>query len=259
MVLALIPGSLSAKEGDEFPGRSLFPTIDVIEVDDLKQRLKDVVVVDVRSRYEYDTLRIKGARHIQLGSKTFIDEMRALRAEDPKRTIVTYCNGKTCMKSYKAARECKLEKIDGVVAYDAGIMDWAKAYPDDAQLLGRSPVDPKKLLSKDKFNSHTLEPEKFEVEAGKNNVIVVDMRDRFQREATSLFVGKETRVYLDDQDALDKLIAQAKRENKTLIIYDQAGKQVQWLQYYLEDKDLTNYYFMKGGSREYFKYLRAQL
>ena len=259
MLLALVSGSVNAAEGDEFPGRSLFPTIEVIELEDLKTRLNEVVVVDVRSRYEYDTLRIKGARHIQLGSKTFIDEMKALRAEDPKRTIVTYCNGKTCMKSYKAARQCKLEKIPGVVAYDAGIMDWAQAYPEHAELLGKSPVDRKKLIAKSTFKKHLLKPGDFEAKIGKGNSLVLDMRDRFQREATSLFVGQEYQVYMDDTESLKKYIQQANREGKELLIYDQAGKQVRWLMYYLEDNSAGNYYFMDGGAREYYKFLRAQL
>jgi len=259
MLLALVPGSLSAQEANEFPGRSLFPTIDVIELEDLKQRLNEVVVVDVRSQYEYDTLRIKGARHIQLGSKTFVDEMKALRAEDPKRTIVTYCNGKTCMKSYKAVRECKIENIPGVVAYDAGIMDWAQAYPDHAELLGKSPVDRNRLIAKSTFKKHLLQPAEFESKVGQGKVIVLDMRDRFQREATSLFVGQENQVYMDDTATLKKYIQQANREGKELLIYDQAGKQVRWLMYYLEDNSAPNYYFMEGGAREYFKFLRAQL
>ena len=54
-------------------------------------------------------------------------------------------------------------------------------------------------------------------------------------------------------------IQQANREGKELLIYDEVGKQVRWLMYYLEDNNAPNYYFMKGGVREYFKFLRAQL
>ncbi|MGD8885229.1 MAG: rhodanese-like domain-containing protein, partial [Gammaproteobacteria bacterium] len=73
----------------------------------------------------------------------------------------------------------------------------------------------------------------------------------------SIFVGREHRVSIDNTRRLDRYIEKAKRENKALLIYDAAGKQVRWLQYYLEDKGLTSYYFMKGGIRAYYKDIKS--
>jgi len=42
-----------------------------------------------------------------------------------------------------------------------------------------------------------------------------------------------------------------------LMIYDAAGKQVRWLQYYLEDKGLKSYYFMAGGINAYYNEMKA--
>ncbi|MEK7816390.1 MAG: hypothetical protein AAB294_06180, partial [Pseudomonadota bacterium] len=47
------------------------------------------------------------------------------------------------------------------------------------------------------------------------------------------------------------IIERAKKEKKTLLVYDQVGKQVQWFQYYLESRGLKDYYFMKGGAQAY--------
>ncbi|MFX1517887.1 MAG: sulfurtransferase, partial [Promethearchaeota archaeon] len=52
-------------------------------------------------------------------------------------------------------------------------------------------------------------------------------------------------------------VGKALKENKTLLIYDAAGKQVRWLQYYLEDKGLKSYYFMAGGINAYYSDLKA--
>jgi hypothetical protein len=87
---------------------------------------------------------------------------------------------------------------------------------------------------------------------------VLDVRDRFQREGISLFVGREHRVYLDDTDTLDRYIRRAKRQGKGLLIYDAAGKQVRWLQYYLEDRGVKTYHFMDGGMRSYFKGIKSE-
>ncbi|UCE89154.1 MAG: rhodanese-like domain-containing protein [Pseudomonadota bacterium] len=246
-----------AKDESEFPGRKLYPAVKYIELDDLQKQFNNVVVVDVRSSYEYQTLRIKGAVNIPLASKEFVADMKALRARDA-RQIVVYCNGKTCMKSYKAATKCRTHNIADVVSFDRGIMDWAQANPDRAVLLGRSPVDPGRLISKSTFKKRLVDPMKFEEQVATGKAVVVDVRDRFQREAVGLFTGLEGRGYIDDPSTLDKYIAKAKAQNKPMYVYDAAGKQVRWLMYYLEDQKVSEYYFMKGGARAYYNAIRAQ-
>jgi predicted sulfurtransferase len=248
------------KSTKEYPGRDLFPEIPYVELQDFYQKLKrnEVSVVDVRSAYEYDTLRIAGAINIPVASKTFASDMRKLRMSDSK-PIVVYCNGKTCMKSYEAARQAAVEKIDNVIAYDAGIMDFAKTFPKDTLLLGKTLNDPGKLISKEDFKKHLLTPEKFGERIADSSDIVLDVRDRFQREGISIFVGREFRVPIDNTKRLDRYIEQAMKENKSLLIYDAAGKQVEWLQYYLEDKGLKSYYFMQGGISAYYKDMKLEL
>lgn len=85
---------------------------------------------------------------------------------------------------------------------------------------------------------------------GTGKVIILDVRDPFQRNSTALFYGKEHRVYINDASGLDKYIAQANNEGKKLLIYDEVGEQVRWLQYYLEGKGAKSYSFMKGGVYE---------
>lgn len=249
----LITVSVNAK-ADEFPGRVKYPTVPYIEIADLQKIKGDVIIVDVRSNYEYKTLRIKGALNIALSSQQFIDDMMKLRNDNKDKKIIVYCNGKTCLKSYKAVLKCNHANIKDVISYDAGIMDWAKTYPNDAVLLGESPIDPAKIISKKTFQTYLLTPEKFENKIGEG-ALVLDVRDSFQRDATGLFHGKENRVYINDATGLDKYIAKANNENKTLLIYDEVGKQVRWLQYYLERKNSKSYFFMKGGVKDYYKYL----
>ena len=257
-MMVWLPETLAAPpaQNAEFPGRSLFPTTPVIDIDAVHARFNDVVMVDARSAYEYDTLHIKGALNIPVASDDFVDRMRALRAKD-KRQIVTYCNGKTCLKSYEAAYKCRVAKIPNVVAYDAGIMDWAHKYPDQAVLLGKSPVDPRRLIAPEDTQKHLLSPQQFEDRVGGSDAIVIDMRDPFQRDAISIFVGREHRVHFNEPRKIEAFITRAKQERKPLLIYDEVGKQVLWLQYQLEDENVPEYYFMKGGAEGYYKHLRT--
>ena len=249
-------GSAAMAES-EFPGRDVYPEVHYISLEDLHAKRNQVVIVDVRSAYEFQTLRIDNAKNISLADANFSAQMAALRKQDA-RPIVVYCNGKTCMKSYKAVMTCMNDGIKDVVAFDAGIMDWAQRYPNETLLLDVKLSDPRKLISKAHFKRHTLSPDAFGEHLANSDDIVLDVRDRFQREGLSLFVGREYRVYLDDTKRLDRLLDKAKRERKGLLIYDASGHQVQWLQYYLEYKGLSNYYFMDGGIHAYYQQIERK-
>ena len=260
IVLLFAQQVLSKEANKEFPGRDLYPEVPYIELQDFYQKLKrkEVVVVDVRSSLEFDTLRVKDAVNIPLASKTFVADMRKLRMSDD-RPIIVYCNGKTCMKSNKAARTGDIEKIKDVVSYDAGIMDIANSFPKDALLLGKTLDNPKQLISKSDFKKHLISPDKFGERIANTSDIVLDVRDRFQREGISIFVGREYRVSFDNKRRLNRYIDKAIKEKKALLVYDAAGKQVRWLQYYLEDKGLKSYYFMQGGINAYYKDMKSEL
>ena len=67
-----------------------------------------------------------------------------------------------------------------------------------------------------------------------------------------MFSRYEESISMEDKASLNKFIKKAKAENKTLFIYDAVGKQVRWLQYYLEQQNAGRYYFMKGGAQAFF-------
>ena len=247
-----------AANNDEFPNRKLFPAVPVISMDDLYKKMDKVLIVDVRSKYEHDTINIVKALNIPVQEPNFVERMRQLRKENPKTTIVAYCNGKTCKKSYEAVQKCRNAHIPDVVAYDQGIFDWAKKYPQTAQLLGKSPVDLRKLISKADLQKRMISVGQFENMAPRKDVIVLDIREPLQREGVSLFPGIDRGADMDDKKALDTYINDALRNNKTLLVYDGVGKQVEWLMYYLEDRGLTHYAFMKGGARAYYANLQKQ-
>ena len=225
-----------------------------IELEDLRKQQKDVVIVDTRSKFEFDTLKIKGAVNVPVALKTFDAEVQKLREKTGK-TLVFYCNGHTCMKSYKAAKRAAKLGLKDVYAYDAGIFVWAKAYPDQAELLGKSPVDTRHILSKKQFKARLLHPDKFSEFAtdDPSKVIVLDIRDKYQRAGVGFFPIQERWTSLNKMDKVYRYIRKAKEKGKTLFIYDEVGKQVRWLQYALEKEGIKNYYFMDKGATGYYK------
>ncbi len=244
------PAAAAPDKAAEFPLRPQYIDVPIIETAEFDKKYNQVFIVDVRSPYEYETLRVKDAVLIPVTDKNFAAKVRELREKSAEKPIVFYCNGKTCRKSYDAVLKAKAARITGsLYCYDAGVADWARAHPEKATLLGRSPVNVEDVITEAKFKARLLEPKAFEAKVGLNTV-VLDVRDRAQRD-TQLFPFKELRAQLEEKDKIDSIIDQAKREKKTLLVYDAVGKQVDWFQYYLENKGVSGYYFMKGGAQGY--------
>ena len=249
LVVLALSGVGLVSAADEYPLRVRYPDVPIITTNELTARIDAVTVIDVRSKYEFDTLHVKGAVHVPLSKTGFGEAIARLRAKDNK-TFVFYCNGKTCHKSYDAVLLAMRARVNDVYSYDAGIMDWAKAHPDRTVLLGRSPIQPSELIEAEKFKAHLLEPKDFAARAD-GNAIILDVRDRVQRDSP-LFPFKERRAELGEIKKLDAAIEDAKQHKKTLLVYDEVGKQVEWFQYHLESRGLKDYYFMKGGSQKFF-------
>lgn len=253
---AVVTGT-SAFAKELFPHRANYPDVQHIERANLESRYENVVIVDVRSRYEFETIHIAGAINISVSKSSFGRKVKELRTRSNK-TIVFYCNGHTCSKSYKATRKAQSAGVKNVLAFDAGIFDWAHNNPKRSVLLGQSPINPNDLISKKEFKKRLLTPEEFQKNVEYSSVIVLDVRSRLQRAGAGLFPFYEKYAGLDDQKKLDRYIAIARREKKTLLAYDAVGKQVRWFEYYLRKKGITKYYFMKDGADGYFKLLAKQ-
>lgn len=245
--------SANADSDEGFPGRAKFKDVSVYELSELKDSLDNAVVVDARSNYEFETLRIKGAKNIPVASKEFEEDVSKLRASTQK-PIVFYCNGRSCFKSYIAVKKARDAGVKNTFAFDAGIFEWTKAYPDQAVLLEQTPVKTADLISSKLFKSRLLGPDHFSEMATsmKQKTMVLDVRDKYQRAGAGFFPGKERWVSLDQKERLIGYINKAKKQNRTLYVYDEVGKQVRWLQYELEKAGLKNYYFMKKGASGYF-------
>ncbi len=251
LFLVFFSASSAVADGG-FPGRPLFHDVPVIETKDLHQKRDGVVVVDVRSQFEYDTLRIKDAVHIPISDTKFGATVAELR-KTTKNPIVFYCNGRSCLKSYEAVRKARLARVDDTYAFDAGIIEWAEAYPAQTTLLGNTPIKAGDLIDNRKFEARLLPASQFKSRMAPQT-LVLDVRDRMQRSVVSVFPAQD-HIALDESQKLERYLEKAKKSNSMLLIYDQVGHQVRWLQYYLERRGIKNYYFLKEGAEGYLKSL----
>ena len=233
---------------EEFPYRAEYDDCRPIATDELARRLDagDVVVVDVRSKIEYDVIHVDGAVHIPVAHGTFAKQVADLAAANPGSELAFYCNGVTCLKSYKATRKAMAAGIADVLAYDAGIPAWATAYPERTLLLGETVTYPEsQIIAKATFKERCVDYEAFKTMAAGDNAIVVDVREPLQRGTTLENVGAARPIPLDV--FIPNFVAKGEAKDKTVLIYDQVGKQVRWLMYYLENQGYENYWFLDGG------------
>lgn len=229
----------------QFPLRSHFSSVITISHQELAKRFDDMLIIDVRSAYEFQVLHINNAINVPITNLGFIPTLKVLRAND-NREIVFYCNGTTCEKSYIANSKAQQNNIQNIFTFDLGILAWSQKHPDKATFFGDSPLAVNKLISTKKFDMHNLSPKEF-VNKIDNNALVIDIREPFQRDITIL--GQES--ILVPLNNFHRILATMQKKNATLLIYDAVGKQVKWLQYLLEKQGIKNYYFMKGGVRAY--------
>ena len=249
LVNVLLSGSLFA-QANSYPGRAIYPMVNVYDTQKLNQSYHEVIIVDVRSPFEFDTLHINKAVNIPLNSRQFGKLIKALH-EDGK-PIVFYCNGHRCFHSYKAVIKSRKVGINNVFSYDSGIFDWSKAYPEKATLLGITPVNAGQIISKEGLQEHLLAPAEFALKINTKSVIL-DIREPVQRGLLELYPYRQVNISLSEKAKLVKFLEKYKASDNTLFIYDEGGTQVRWLQYYLINIGVTNYFFMEGGVKKFFK------
>ena len=256
-------GAANAGEKDEFPLRWRYPDVKTLSTAEFHKMYPKVLVVDSRTKFEWETMRVNGSINVPVDevdtgmSRVFEKGILKAFEAQPKSTIVFYCNGKTCPKSYEAARRALHVGLMNVYAYDAGIFDWAKAHPELTTLYEKTPIAASDLISADDLKAHTLSANDFRAKANADpcGCIIVDIRDFGQRDFL-LFPMREEHLNLDKKAALDAVIERAKKEKKTLLIYDAVGKQVMWFQYYLVRHQVKSYFFMQGGEAGYIASIR---
>ncbi len=251
-VAGLMLVAVSVAAAEDFPLRAKYPQTKPISTEELAASYERAIVVDVRSDIEYDVAHINKARHISIALSNFVNELEKVRSKDGAEPMAFYCNGYHCAKSYKAAVAATDAGFGNVFVYDAGIYDWINAHPEKATLMGKTPAAREKLISEEAFNRRKLAYAEFEKRAAAPNTLVIDIREPFQR-AKDPQLPQNRQLKLPNMrnipsDRLVPLLRAKEFKGQHLLITDAVGKQVQWLQYYLEEEGYTDYYFLDNGA-----------
>jgi rhodanese-related sulfurtransferase len=248
VILMLLTGNAFSAE---FPLRKKYPDVKPISLADLNANYNETIIIDVRSKEEFEVIHVSKAKHVPVTKSSFLADLEKVRSKEDAASIAFYCNGHTCAKSYKAAEKAMNAGFKNIYCFDAGIFEWATAYPENSVLLGKSPVDPGSLISKADLNARMIGWTDFSAQAGAAGSMIIDIRDPFQRSKDATLPQNKNvklkRVRNIPLDRLTKLLAKGEFKDQQLLIFDAVGKQVRWLQYYLEEGGYSNYAFLEKG------------
>ncbi len=250
-LLAFAFGLAPALAQSPYVLRPKYPQVKPITTEELNRQYEQAVIVDTRSNIEYDVVHVSKAHFIPVALGTFMTEVAKLRAKNATNPLVFYCNGYDCAKSFEAAVQAMNEGFSNVFCYDAGIYDWAKAHPEKTTLMGRTPSDKNKLLTAEALKARKISWAEFRKRADDPNAMVIDIREPFQRDRDAKLPQNQIPAVPNlrniPSDRLVPLLNAKEFKDKTLLITDAVGKQVQWMQYYLEENGYKNYYFLDNG------------
>lgn len=235
--------SVAVSFAEDFPLRAKFPKVKYVSTETLSKDYNQSVIVDVRSDLEYDVIHINKAVHIPVAQATFIKDLEKVRGKDSDKSVIFYCNGHTCAKAYEAAEQAMDASFKNVFAYDAGIHDWVKVHPEKTTLMGVTPAPKNKLISKEALAKKKISMDEFKRRAEAGKAVVIDIREPVQRKVIPSF----PKLRNVPSDRLLPLLAKGEFKGNDLLIFDAVGKQVEWLQYYLEKYGYSNYSFLKDG------------
>lgn len=251
LALALFFAPVLAFGAGDFPLRDKYPQVPPIGTGELAQHYDKTIVVDVRSGIEFDVVHVAKAVHLPIALGNFLQELEKTRSKEEKTPIAFYCNGTTCAKSYKAAASALEAGFGNVYVYDAGIFEWAKENPEKTALMGTQPASLEQLISKEALDKRKVPFAEFARMASDPQAVVVDIREPYQR-AKNPELPQNRMLALEKvrnipSDRLVPLLRKGDFKDKRLLIADAVGKQVQWLQYYLEEAGYRNYHFLDQG------------
>lgn len=244
-LLMSVSWSWASEDGSAFPLRAAYPDVPFISMEDLAAEYDDVIIVDVRSNFEYDVVSIAKAVHIPIALESFLFDLENLRAKDSFKKFVFYCNGTTCPKSYDAVKRAQENGFKQCYVYDTGIFEWIKAYPERGVLMGETPVPQEKIISEERFQAKMIDNfDIFLLKAREENSLAIDIRDPIQRDV----IPDIPFLRNIPLDRLLPLLKAGELKDKLLLLHDNVGKQVRWLQYYLEHYGYEQYFFLEKGA-----------
>ena len=255
---------MAVDKTDQYPKRKFYPQLNYIDTKEFAAGIKNkrFEVIDVRDNISYKALHVEVATNIVLTSDDFEQQMLDFAAKTNK-PLAIYCNGISCSKSYIASSKTieafKKNKINKkVYTYDSGINAIAYAHNDLVLKDGKPISDDNPLISKEQIAKHALTPEKFEdylAEHHDDDFMILDIREKNEKIINKLFMFRgEKNISLTKRDKLIAYLNKIKSEDKTLLVYDASGRQIDGIYELLRIIEIDKWHYLQGGEYGYSQY-----
>jgi len=237
-----------------FPLRAKWPKLVPISTQELDEAQSSgrAVIIDVRTPAEFDVMQIKGSHNIIAVDIMWQSEVfQKLMEGRPDPLLVFYCNGVDCTKSYKAAETAVSLGFQNVRVYDAGIFDWARNYPERTVFFGKAMTKAslsKLLISDDELGKRLVDTDLFLKMAQSGKYAVVDIRDPRERVEHPIEFPNIKQAPLD---AFVLYLETGVIPRESILLLDNVGRQVIWAHYYLKKHMCRDYYFLRGGVKQW--------
>ncbi len=229
--------------GQAYPLRPFYPAARTIDTAGLEQSYFESIIIDVRSRFEYEVVRINKAKHVPLGEGDFIAEIKRYRAPVSKIPLIFYCNDPACSRAFRAALLAQAAGYENVHVYDSGVFSLLMAAPEKVSLMGTTPAQPDMVIPDDYYEKVQIDFEEFVKRTSRIGTLIIDIRDIYHRDFEPNLEG----VRNIPMESFLKAVTNRIWAEKKLLIFDQNGEQTRWLQYFLQANGYTDYAFLRGG------------
>lgn len=228
---------------EQFPLRAFYPSVQIIETETLLQQYAEAIIIDVRSSFEFDVVRINAARHVELSSPDFLQEIVSLRAPRSATPLIFYCNDPSCSRAFRAAVLAQSAGFSHIYTYDAGVFSLMKKSPALVTLMETTPAQATRVISTERYANAQLDFAQFKERSTAVGALVIDIRDIYRRQR--LPAMKNIRNI--PMESLLQGITNRIWAEKKLLIFDQHGEQTRSLQYFLQANGYSDYAFLRGG------------
>jgi rhodanese-related sulfurtransferase len=141
------------------------------------------------------------------------------------------------------------------LVFDGGIFKYSQISPINTLLLDKPISISNRPIPMSKFTQHLLDVDEFNDEIMKHidsekSFNILDIRARINQQGLSIYSGvpNNKHIALNKTKKLKRYLKKVAKNNDTLFVYDWSGRQLRWIQYYIDEQGVNNYYFLHGGA-----------
>ena len=248
VALAVLPMAFALDSEPEhgFPLRKKYPTLPVVSTADFVA-MDNPIVIDSRTRGEFDVLHVEGAVNLPLENMQKA-QLDFLRRQNPDGELIFYGGDFICPVSYKAAEKAQAWGLENLFVYDSGVFEFARTATPERTAFFDRPLEEgefaKVLLTKADLAARSAAPRAFidMMRSGKHRIY--DVRDNDQRKNNPIRVANTAKL---DVKQFITFLQKGVVPTQNILVFDNGGNQVKWLQYHLEHHGIEGYTLLTGG------------